>query len=142
MLEICCTKCRVRRVNKIWSYISPIAINIYRWSSVQAGEIMRRKLNAGTAALSACSAGLGKLVNGEGVLGHTRAFFHAGERKVAVSGMRMTLPRLRSWNLFTLICAADCPQETTAIKNRIQIKILTQVGATPAALEIPNRAAS
>jgi CHAT domain-containing protein len=46
---------------------------------------MRLKFNADIVALSACSTGLGKLVNGEGVLGLTRAFFYAGARNVAVS---------------------------------------------------------
>jgi len=52
---------------------------------LQTGEIMRLKLNADIVTLSACSTGLGKLVNGEGVLGLTRAFFYAGARNVAVS---------------------------------------------------------
>ncbi|HEY6945580.1 MAG TPA: CHAT domain-containing protein [Candidatus Acidoferrum sp.] len=52
---------------------------------LQMGEIIRLKLNADLVTLSACSTGLGKLVNGEGVLGLTRAFFYAGARNVAVS---------------------------------------------------------
>jgi CHAT domain-containing protein/tetratricopeptide (TPR) repeat protein len=52
---------------------------------LQTGEIMRLKLNADIVTLSACSTGLGKLVNGEGVLGLTRAFFYAGARNVVVS---------------------------------------------------------
>ncbi len=52
---------------------------------LQASEIMRLKLNADVVTLSACSTGLGKLVNGEGVLGLTRAFFYAGARNVVVS---------------------------------------------------------
>ena len=46
---------------------------------------MRLKLNADLVTLSACSTGLGKLVNGEGILGLTRAFFYVGARNVAVS---------------------------------------------------------
>ncbi len=52
---------------------------------LQTGEIMRLKLNADIVTLSACSTGLGKFVNGEGILGLTRAFFYAGARNVAVS---------------------------------------------------------
>jgi CHAT domain-containing protein/Tfp pilus assembly protein PilF len=52
---------------------------------LQLGEIMRLKLNANLVTLSACSTGLGKLVNGEGILGLTRAFFYAGARNVTVS---------------------------------------------------------
>jgi CHAT domain-containing protein/Tfp pilus assembly protein PilF len=48
-------------------------------------EIMRLKMNAELVTLSACSTGLGKLINGEGILGLTRAFFYAGVRNVAVS---------------------------------------------------------
>jgi CHAT domain-containing protein/Tfp pilus assembly protein PilF len=52
---------------------------------LQMDEIMRLKLNADLVTLSACSTGLGKLVNGEGILGLTRAFFYAGARNVTVS---------------------------------------------------------
>jgi CHAT domain-containing protein len=52
---------------------------------LRVDEIMRLKTNADLVTLSACSTGLGKLVNGEGVLGLTRAFFYAGARNVAVS---------------------------------------------------------
>lgn len=52
---------------------------------LQADEIMRLKLSADLVTLSACSTGLGKLVNGEGVLGLTRAFLYAGTHNVAVS---------------------------------------------------------
>lgn len=52
---------------------------------LQIGEIIRLKLSADMVTLSACSTGLGKLVNGEGVLGLTRGFFYAGARNVTVS---------------------------------------------------------
>jgi CHAT domain-containing protein len=52
---------------------------------LRTGEIMRLKLNADLVTLSACSTGLGRLVNGEGILGLTRAFFYSGASNVAVS---------------------------------------------------------
>jgi CHAT domain-containing protein len=52
---------------------------------LQAGEIMRLRLDADLVTLSACSTGLGQLVTGEGILGLTRAFFYAGARNLTVS---------------------------------------------------------
>jgi CHAT domain-containing protein/Tfp pilus assembly protein PilF len=52
---------------------------------LQTSEIMRLNLNADLVTLSACSTSLGKLVNGEGILGLTRAFFYSGARNVTVS---------------------------------------------------------
>ncbi len=52
---------------------------------LRVDEIMRLKMNADLVTLSACSTGLGKLMNGEGILGLTRAFFYAGARNVTVS---------------------------------------------------------
>ncbi len=52
---------------------------------LRVDEIMRLRMNADLVTLSACSTGLGKLVNGEGILGLTRAFFYAGARNITVS---------------------------------------------------------
>lgn len=52
---------------------------------LQVTEIMRLKLNADLVTLSACRTGMGKLVQGEGVLGLTRAFHYAGANSVVVS---------------------------------------------------------
>ncbi len=52
---------------------------------LQMREIMRLKLNADIVTLSACSTGLGKLQDGEGITGLTRAFLYAGADSVVVS---------------------------------------------------------
>lgn len=50
-----------------------------------AEEIMSLQLNAELVSLSACETGVGKLVNGEGLMGLMRAFIYAGTPSVAVS---------------------------------------------------------
>jgi len=52
---------------------------------LEAWEIMRLKLNADIAVLSACETALGKIQEGEGMLGLTRAFFSAGVPSVVAS---------------------------------------------------------
>jgi CHAT domain-containing protein len=52
---------------------------------LQMSEVMRLKLNADLVTLSACRSGLGKLVNGEGIIGLTRSFLYAGADGVVVS---------------------------------------------------------
>ena len=52
---------------------------------LQVREILGLRLSADLVTLSACDTGLGKQITGEGVLGFSRAFLHAGAKSVAVS---------------------------------------------------------
>ncbi len=52
---------------------------------LRMNEILGLKLNADVVVLSACQTGLGKLVKGEGMVGLTRAFLHAGASRLVVS---------------------------------------------------------
>lgn len=52
---------------------------------LQAREISNFEMNADLVTLSACQSGLGKVLDGEGVQGLSRAFFLAGARSVIVS---------------------------------------------------------
>ena len=52
---------------------------------LQAGEIYNLKLDADLVVLSACQSGLGKMVQGEGIIGLTRAFMFAGAPSVLAS---------------------------------------------------------
>ena len=52
---------------------------------LRMNEILALKMNADVVVLSACQTGLGKLVKGEGMVGLTRAFLHAGASRLVVS---------------------------------------------------------
>ena len=52
---------------------------------LRAGDIYNLKLPAQLVTLSACQTGLGRQVQGEGLVGLTRAFLYAGAARVAVS---------------------------------------------------------
>ncbi|MDW8167798.1 MAG: CHAT domain-containing protein [Acidobacteriota bacterium] len=64
----------------------PLALRDAREDGLlQVYEIFNLKLNAELVVLSACETGLGKQVQGEGLVGLTRAFLYAGARAVLVS---------------------------------------------------------
>ncbi len=52
---------------------------------LEAGEIVRLKLNSDLVVLSSCNSGLGSVDKSEGILGLTKAFFEAGSKSVVVS---------------------------------------------------------
>src|SRR5260370_16313338 len=56
-----------------------------RASRCSALDLMHLKLNAELVTVSACSTAVGKLVDGEGMIGLTRAFIYAGADSVVVS---------------------------------------------------------
>lgn len=57
---------------------------------LRTDEVARLKLNADFVNLSACETGLGKLYNGEGVVGLARSFFIAGTNGLSVSLWQVT----------------------------------------------------
>jgi CHAT domain-containing protein len=52
---------------------------------LQAHEVYDLKLSAELVVLSACQTGLGKEIKGEGLVGLTRGFMHAGAPRIVVS---------------------------------------------------------
>ncbi|HVO75311.1 MAG TPA: CHAT domain-containing protein [Ignavibacteriaceae bacterium] len=52
---------------------------------LEAGEIVKMKLNSDLVVLSSCNSGLGEIDPSEGILGMTKAFFEAGAKSVVVS---------------------------------------------------------
>ena len=75
---------------------------------LQTQEIFNLKLNARLVTLSACSTACGELLNGEGVVGLSRAFFYAGTPSVVAS----------LWNVNDASTAKLMTELFTAIKSR------------------------
>lgn len=69
-------------------------------------DLYTLELNADLVVLSACETALGKQIRGEGVIGLTRGFMHAGSRQVLASlwnvedNSTASLMKLFYWNLF------------------------------------------
>jgi len=75
---------------------------------LQIQEIFNLKLNARLVTLSACSTACGELLNGEGVVGLSRAFFYAGTPSVVAS----------LWNVNDASTAKLMTELFTSIKSR------------------------
>ncbi|MFL6234997.1 MAG: CHAT domain-containing protein [Thermoanaerobaculia bacterium] len=69
-------------VNEVRPELSGLELSDGR---LRVSEIFNLKMNADLLTLSACETALGKEVNGEGVIGLTRAFLYAGARTIVVS---------------------------------------------------------
>lgn len=65
-------------------YFSPVEQDGYD-NILYTGEIYNIKLNASLVTLSACETALGKVAEGEGMLGFSRAFLYAGAKNLVVS---------------------------------------------------------
>ena len=53
--------------------------------TLTVGELYSMRLNADLVTLSACETGLGKIANGDDVVGLTRGFLYAGSRSIVAS---------------------------------------------------------
>lgn len=74
---------------------------------LRTSEIFGLNINSDMVVLSACNTGLGKIVNGEGMLGMQRSFFYAGAATVVVS----------LWNVYDRSTAAFMNEFYEALIN-------------------------
>jgi len=65
-------------------YFAPVNIRNYD-NIVYTGEIYNLKFNTELLTLSACQTALGKVADGEGMLGFSRAFLYAGAQNLVLS---------------------------------------------------------
>ncbi|MFH5832124.1 CHAT domain-containing protein [Halalkalibaculum sp. DA384] len=77
---------------------------------LRSSEIYQLNINSDMVVLSACNSGLGKMVNGEGMLGLQRAFFYAGVPTVSVS----------LWNVYDRSTAYFMDQFYSSLLNRAE----------------------
>ena len=97
-------------------------------------EIFNLKLNAKLVALSACSTARGRLLNGEGVVGISRAFFYAGTPAVVASLWNVndaSTAKLMT-ELFRALKAQNLPPAEAL--RQAKLKLIDTAGTSPFAV--------
>ena len=84
----------------------------------QTFEIMGARVAADLVVLSACQTGLGRLVGGEGVVGLSRAFLHAGARSLCVSLWQVPdVPTAAFMETFYRALLSPAPDKAAALRE-------------------------
>lgn len=101
-------------------------------SVLHLGEIYNLELNADLVVLSACETGLGKLVDGEGIVGLTRGFMYAGARSLLVSLWRVEDSSTRKlMKLFYENLLSGMPKAQAARNAKLSLMRLDPVYSIP-----------